>query len=132
GRPGAAVEHGHLAEVRARPDRVDLGPPTDTAAVPFVRTKKPFPVSPSFTNSPPRSYPTPEVERSTLISSCRERPENSGTACSVSRCSDRIHRRPSAHATITTTKMTPGTTQALTEPAPIHGSIAVPPNLEGH
>ena len=60
----------------------------------------------------------------------RDRPEKSGTAWSVSRCSDRIHRRPTADATITTRKMTPGTTQALTEPAPINGSIAVPPNHE--
>src|SRR5438034_6876528 len=43
-------------------------------------TKKPFPVSPSLTNSPPRPYPTPEVERSTLIGSRGDRPENSGTA----------------------------------------------------
>jgi hypothetical protein len=63
--------------------------------------------------------------------SLRDRPENSGTACSVSRCSDRIHRRPAADATITTRKITPGTTQALTEPAPTIGSIAVPPNHEG-
>jgi len=29
---------------------------------------------------------------------------------------------------MTNKKITPGTTQALTEPAPINGSIAVPPN----
>ena len=61
-----------------------------------------------------------------------DRPENSGTARSVSRCSDRLQKRPAADATMTNRKMTPGTTQALTEPAPINGPIAVPPpNHEG-